>query len=47
MEDEALETVFLFPLDVSSVVTKIICDFELPNGDHSILETKIEERQKA
>ena len=47
IEDTALETVFLFPLDIPSVVTKIVCDFQLPNGNHSIFETKIEDKETA
>lgn len=47
IEDQALETVFLFPCDIDSVITKLTCEFTLPDGTKTMLETKVEERTKA
>ena len=43
-EDSPLETVFVFPKDVRSVISKLSIDFTLDNGSKYSIETKIEER---
>jgi hypothetical protein len=47
IEDNPLETVFLFPMDIKSVISKLTCDFTMPDGKTTCLETHIEERQVA
>jgi hypothetical protein len=47
IEDNPVETVFLFPKDVEAVITKISCEFTLKDGSKSLIETVIEARQKA
>ena len=42
-----IETVFLFPKNVLSVIWKICCDFVLEDGSKYSLETVVEERVKA
>ena len=42
-----METIFFFPKDVDSVITKITCMFFLPDGSKRFLETKVEEKEKA
>ena len=45
-EEEAIETLFLFPIDVTVVVSKITVDFKLPDGSSRFLETVIDAREK-
>lgn len=42
-----METLFLFPLDIRAVISKITIDFQLMDGTVKNLETVIESRQKA
>jgi len=46
-EDVPLETVFLFPVDIEAVASKITIEFTLRDGSKRYLETKIEERERA
>ena len=46
IEEEGIETVFLFPIDVKVVVSKISVKFILPDGTQRDLETMIDERKK-
>ena len=47
MEDLPLETVYMFPLDIESVASKLTIEFTLQDGSKRYLETKIEERERA
>jgi hypothetical protein len=47
LEDSPLETIFMFPKDLDSVMTKITVDFTLQNGSKTTMETEIESCQKA
>jgi len=47
IEDVPLETIFLFPMDVKAVISKLTCQFTLPDGSSTEVETKVEEREKA
>ena len=47
VEDCPLETVFLFPVDIDSVISKLTVQFTLPDGSARLLETKIEKREVA
>ncbi|TNV84285.1 hypothetical protein FGO68_gene9917 [Halteria grandinella] len=47
LNDYALETVFLFPKDASSVISQICCTFTLADGTIKEMFTKVEDRQKA
>jgi hypothetical protein len=42
-----IEAIFLFPREIDSVVTKMICSITLIDGSKRFLETKIESRSKA
>ncbi len=42
--DKPIESVFFFPKDIDSVITKIFCEFTLSDGTKRSLETRIEER---
>ena len=47
VEDCSLETIFLFPIEIQSVVSKLTCEFTLSDGTKRQLETKIESRERA
>ena len=47
IEDTPLETVFLFPTDIASIITKLTCTFTLADGTQSTLETQVTAREKA
>ena len=47
IESDPIETLFYFPKDIESVITKLTCEFTLQDGSKRFLETKIEEREKA
>ncbi len=47
VEDCLIETIFLFPLDIESVVSKLTCEFTLPDGSKRQLETLIESKERA
>lgn len=47
IEDTPIETIFFFPKDTGSVISKITCEFRLPDGTSKSLETRIEEKEKA
>ena len=46
IESQPIETLFYFPKDIESVITKLTCEFTLQDGSKMFLETKIEERGK-
>jgi von Willebrand factor A domain-containing protein 5 len=46
MEDVPLETVFLFPRDIESVISNLSIKFTTETGEKHIIETRIEEREK-
>ncbi len=45
-EDCPIESVFLFPMDVAAVVSKLTIDFTLQDGKKHSLETVIDEKEK-
>ena len=47
LESIPVETTFYFPRDIESVITNLSCEFSLRDGTNKLLETKVEERQKA
>jgi len=47
VEDVPIETIFTFPKDTESVISKIECEFEMPDGTKTSIETVIENRAKA
>ncbi len=47
IENIPLETVFMFPKTNKTSISKIICEFTLPDGKTTTIETKVDERQKA
>ena len=47
IEEDSIETLFLFPIDVGVVVSKISIDFHLADGTTRNLETVIDARKKA
>ena len=47
IEENPLETVYLFPMDVKAVISKLTCQFRMPDCTTKLLETYIEEREKA
>jgi hypothetical protein len=42
-----IETIFFFPKEISSVISRIVCEFTLKDGSKTTLETMIEERKVA
>jgi Vault protein inter-alpha-trypsin domain len=44
VEDEALETIFMFPRDVDTIISQIKCEFFLADGKKKEMYTKIEDR---
>ena len=47
IEKTPIETIFLFPNDVRTVINKITSEFKLTNGSTYYLETKVLEKEKA
>jgi len=47
LELQPVETLFYFPRDIQSTITKLTCEFTLRDGTKKLLETRIEERSKA
>jgi len=47
VEDVPIETIFSFPKDTESVISKIECEFTMPDGSKTAIETVIENRVKA
>jgi len=47
IENVALETVYLFPMDIKAIISKLTCQFTMPDGSISEIETIVEEREKA
>ena len=45
-EEDTIETIFLFPIDVKSAISKINVKFTLPDGNEREFETLIDERKK-
>jgi hypothetical protein len=45
-EENPLETIFLFPVDMNVAFSKITADFKLKDGSIKHVETIIEEREK-
>lgn len=45
-EDNPIETIFLFPMDIDVAISKICVDFKLQDGTTKSLETIIDERKK-
>jgi hypothetical protein len=41
---QPIETIFFFPRDIDSVITKIVCEFTLQDGTKRSIETRVEER---
>jgi hypothetical protein len=39
IEDVPLETVYLFPMDVKAVISKLTCEFTLPDGSSTMILT--------
>ena len=39
IEDVPLETVYLFPMDVKAVISKLTCEFTLPDGSSTMIVT--------
>jgi hypothetical protein len=46
LEDQPLETIFLFPIDKGIVFSKMTLDIELKDGSKKFLEAKIEEKDE-
>ena len=46
IEKEEIETVFLFPIDVTVVISTVNVKFTLPDGSERELETLVDERKK-
>jgi hypothetical protein len=46
VEDETIETLFLFPMDISVVISKISAEFTLPDGSCRSFETIVDAREK-
>ena len=44
--DSPLETIFFFPTDVQTILTKLEIEFTLQDGTKQYLETKVGERRK-
>jgi hypothetical protein len=47
IEDMPIETVFLFPKTDKTALSKITCEFTLPNGSKKTIETKVQDRETA
>ena len=46
IEKEEIETVFLFPMDATVVISKVNVKFTLPDGTERELETLVDEKKK-
>ena len=47
LEFQPVETIFYFPRDIQSTITKLTCEFTLRDGSKKLLETRIEDSCKA